>query len=190
MGKIIVSEFITLDGVMEGPGPVDPFPKKGWMMPYANAEINKIKLQELIEADAMLLGKNTFEGFAGFWPNAPRDPDGFTARMNSIKKFVVSHNPLKIEWENSENINKDVINEIRKLKTQEDKKFIITGSNELINSLIPEGIIDEYRLLVIPVVIGMGKKLFKEGHSVNLELLDSKNFDNGVVYLQYGTSMT
>jgi dihydrofolate reductase len=173
MRKLIVSEFVSLDNVMEGPGPVDPYERAGWTMPYGNAEIQQFKLDELFASDALLLGRVTYEGFAAAWPTI-KDEAGFADRMNSLPKYVVSTTLKDASWNNSHIIADNVAEEVTKLKQQPGQDVLVAGSGQLIQSLIEHNLVDEYTLLVYPVVLGSGKRLFKEGANTALKLIEAK----------------
>jgi len=174
--KIAVTEFITLDGVMEAPNE--------WSFPYWNDEIAKFKLDELFAADAHLLGRITYEGFASAWPERT-DEAGFAERMNSLPKYVVSSSLKKAEWNNSHIIHSNVAQEITKLKKQPGGDILVAGSATLIRYLMAHDLVDEYRLLTYPIVVGKGKRLFTDGTSVPLKLTESKSFSSGVTLLRY-----
>src|SRR5438445_7523448 len=168
--------FMTLDGVVEAPDK--------WSFPFWSEETGKFKLEELHATDALLLGRVTYEGFAGAWPGR-KDPDGFADRFNSMPKYVASKTLKKLEWNNSHLIRGDVVREVAKLKQQPGRDIVIHGSPGLIRSLLPHDLIDEYRLLVYPLVLGKGKRLFDESSAANLKLAESAAFDTGVVKLIY-----
>lgn len=184
MRKVIVSEFVSLDGVMEGPGRDDPFELAGWTMPYGNQEIGKLKFDELFASDALLLGRVTYQGFAAAWPSM-KDEAGFADRMNSLPKYVVSTTLKKVEWNNSRLIKGNIAEQVSKLKQQPGQDILIGGSGKLVHTLIQHDLIDEYRLLVYPVVLGSGKRLFKDGSNATLKLVETKTFSSGVVLLRY-----
>ena len=195
MRRIIVSEFVTLDGVMEAP--------EKWTFSFWNEEIGKFKSDELFASDALLLGRITYRIFADAWPSltdeedwkrvkeaggeAGAKPKGnpFADRMNSIRKYVVSTTLEKAEWNNSRLIKENVVEEVSKLKKQPGRDILIAGSGSLVRTLMQNDLVDEYRLLVYPVVLGSGKRLFEEGDSANLELVEAKTFSSGVVLLRY-----
>ncbi len=184
MRKIIVSEFVTLDGVMEGPGRDDPFELAGWTMPYANQEIGKLKFDELFASDALLLGRVTYEGFAKAWPTMKGTAD-FGEKMNSIPKYVVSTILNKADWNNSTIIKKNAADEISKLKQESGGNILVAGSAALISSLMEHKLVDEYRLLIYPLVLGKGKRLFRDDAKTRLKLIETKSFSSGVVALTY-----
>ena len=188
MGKIIVSEFVTLDGVMEGPGEADQFEHSGWSMPYFTDEIGKFKFDELIASDALLLGRVTYQAFVRDWPSMTDDglQDGFAGRMNSLPKYVVSATLQEAAWKNSQLIKRDIIEEVSRLKREIDRNILIAGSGELVHLLMHHGLIDEYQLLVHPVVLGSGKHLFRdEDERTVLKLRETRSFGSGVVLLSY-----
>src|SRR3989454_7859732 len=139
---------------------------------------------ETFATDALLLGRVTYEGFAAAWPGR-KDPDGFADRFNSMPKYVVSSTLKKLNWNNSHLIRGDVVREVAKLKRQPGRDIVIHGSPGLIRSLLPHDLIDEFRLLVYPLVLGKGKRLFDESSAANLKLAESAAFDTGVVKLVY-----
>ncbi len=184
MRKVIVSEFVSLDGVMEDPGGAEKFNHGGWTMPYGNQEIGKFKFDELFASGALLLGRVTYQGFAAAWPSM-KDEAGFADRMNSLPKYVVSTTLKKVEWNNSWLIKENVAEKVSKLKQQPGQDILIAGSGELVHTLMQHDLIDEYRLLVYPVVLGSGKRLFKDGSNATLKLVETKTFSSGVVALSY-----
>ncbi len=176
MRKVVVSEFVTLDGVMEAP--------HKWSFPYWTDEIGKFKNDELSSSDALLLGRITYEGFAAAWPNITSEGE-YAEWMNGYPKYVASTTLENPNWNNSTVIKGNVGEEVSKLKEQVGKDILIFGSAALTNSLIQDGLIDEYRLLVYPIVLGSGKALFDDRSKVNLKLVDTKSYDTGVVILTY-----
>ena len=177
MRKIVATEFLTLDGVMEAP--------EKWTFPFGNEEAAKFKHDELFESDALLLGRVTYQGFAAAWPSRT-DEEGFADRINSLPKFVVSTTLKEADWKNSTVIRDNVMEEVVKLKQQPGQDILIYGSGVLMNSLMQRGLIDEYRLMVYPLVLGSGKRLFKDGRgTTTLKLVESKAFNTGVVVLTY-----
>lgn len=168
--------FMTLDGVVEAPDK--------WSFPFWSDETGKFKLDEVRATDALLLGRVTYEGFAAAWPGR-KDPDGFADRFNSMPKYVASNTLQKLEWNNSHLIKGDLAPEVSKLKQQSGGDIVIHGSPTLIRALMPHELIDEYRLLVYPLVRGKGKRLFDAASQANLELAESRTFSKGVVKLVY-----
>jgi len=168
--------FMTLDGVVEAPDK--------WSFPFWSDETGKFKLDELRATDALLLGRVTYEGFAAAWPGR-KDEEGFADRFNSMPKYVASKTLKKPEWNNSHLIKGDLAAEVSKLKQQPGHDIVIHGSPTLIRSLLPHDLIDEYRLLVYPIVLGRGKRLFDEASQAKLKLVESETFSKGVVKLVY-----
>jgi len=173
---LVATLFMTLDGVVEAPDK--------WSFPFWSDETGKFKLAELHATDALLLGRVTYEGFAAAWPGR-KDPDGFADRFNSMPKYVASRTLKKLEWNNSHLIKGELAAEVSKLKKQPGHDIVIHGSPGLIRSLLPHGLIDEYRLLVYPIVLGRGKRLFDEASQAKLKLAESETFSKGVVKLVY-----
>lgn len=184
MRRLIASEFITLDGVMQAPGH-DPHPdgRNTWALRYAGEDQQRFKVSELFEAGAILLGRVTYEIFGAFWPTAPRD-DGFADRMNDIPKYVVSKNLKTATWKNSAIISGNAAEEIAELKRQPGGDIVLYGSADLLNSLIKYDLVDEYRLMVFPVLLGSGKRLFRDASdTIHLQVVDTLTFDSGVTVL-------
>ncbi|MCB9111982.1 MAG: dihydrofolate reductase [Anaerolineales bacterium] len=190
MRKLIVAEFITLDGVIQAPGGADEdtdggFIHGGWTRPYWHDEIGAHFFQAMTEADTLLLGRKTWQGHgAAFEPMPEGDPFGDV--MKSKKKYVVSNTLTSTSlWRNSTIISGDVIEAIRKLKEQPGQNILLDGSSVLVHSLIENDLVDEYALHVYPLVLGNGKKLFPEGTRVKLKLEESAALPTGVVYQRY-----
>jgi dihydrofolate reductase len=190
MRKLIVAEFITLDGVIQAPGAADEdtdggFVHGGWTHPYWHDDIGKHFFQAMTEADALLLGRKTWQGHgAAFDPMPEGDPFGDV--MKSKKKYVVSTTLKSTSlWRNSTIISKNVVEEVRNLKAQEGLNIFLDGSSVLAHTLIENDLVDEYTLHVYPLVLGGGKRLFPEGKRVNLKLIESETLPTGVVYQRY-----
>jgi dihydrofolate reductase len=175
MRNIVVSMFVSLDGVMEDPA---------WTMPYWNDRIAAFKYEELFASDALLLGRVTYEGFAAAWPSRT-DEQGFAARMNSLPKYVVSTTLEQAAWNNAHLIKERVVQEIERLKQQPGQDILVAGSGQLVQTLIRYDLIDAYRLLVYPLALGKGKRLFEHGSMTTLNLIDSAALGSGVVALRY-----
>jgi dihydrofolate reductase len=159
MRRIVVSEFVTLDGVMEDPGGAEDFDRGGWAFQFERGpEGDKFKLDEVLEADALLLGRKTYEGFAKAWPTVT-DEVGFAEKMNSMPKYVVSSTLESADWNNSTVINGDVVDEVAKL----NGNILVAGSAQLVQTLMDHDLVDEYRLMIYPVLLGSGKRLFRDG---------------------------
>jgi dihydrofolate reductase len=184
MGKVVVSEFVTLDGVMEDPGGSEGIEGGGWAFRFERGEAgNRFKLDELTDAGALLLGRTTYEGFAAAWPGRT-DEQGFADRMNSMPKHVATRTRTELDW-NAHVLQGDAVDAVRRLKEQGDANYLIYGSPTLVNALAPHGLIDEYRLMTFPVVVGSGRRLFDEGPQVALRLADSWTTTTGVAILTY-----
>ncbi len=173
MRRIVVTEFLSLDGVMENPM---------WTFPYWNDEIAQFKGDEGNASDALLLGRVTYEGFAAAWPESK---DEGAEYFNSIRKYVVSTTLDKAEWNNSHLIKDNIVDQITSLKQQDGKDIVVHGSGRLIQTLMQHDLIDVYRLLIYPLVLGGGQRLFEDENTVNLKLVDSKATSSGVVALVY-----
>jgi dihydrofolate reductase len=186
MGRVVVSEFVTLDGVMEDPGGAEGFDRGGWALQIERgAEGDKFKLDEVLTADALLLGRVTYQGFAEAWPSRT-DEAGFADKMNSMRKYVVSTTLEEAEWSNSRLIKDNVAEEISKLRQEPGGDILVAGSRRLVQTLIEHDLVDEYRLMVFPVVLGAGKRLFGErSEKTDLRLVDSKAVGAGVLILTY-----
>ena len=185
MGSIVVTEFVSLDGVMEAPGGED-FKYKGWSFQFDRGEEgNKFKLDETVESEALLLGRVTYEGFAAAWP---RREGEFADKFNSMPKYVVSSTLEDPEWNNTTVLKGDVSDEVSKLKQSIGGDIYVHGSCRLAQTLIEHDLVDELHLMVFPVVLGTGKRLFGETSDMKrLRLKESKPVGNdGVLVLVYG----
>ena len=173
MGKIVVTEFMSIDGVIEDPGGAEDFAHGGWSFKFDRGdEGDKFKLDEALNSEALLLGRVTYEGFAEAWPN--RDGD-FADKFNNMPKYVVSTTLQEAGWNNSNLIKGDVAEEVSKLKQELDGEIVVHGSAQLVQTLTENDLVDEYRLMVFPVVLGSGKRLFAEAPDMTaLRLVDSK----------------
>ena len=178
---------MTLDGVVEAPGSADTTlpDKRGWSDPYMTQEIGMSILDVMQKGDALLLGRKTYEGFAAFWPSVPAE-DPFGKIMNNVHKYVVSTTLRKADWNNSTLIKGNVAEEISRLKQQPGQTINISGSGTLVQWLLQHDLLDELQLLVCPVILGTGKRLFTEGNDTKpLRLIEMKPFDSGMVMLSY-----
>jgi dihydrofolate reductase len=185
MRKVIVSEFISLDGVIEAPGGEDSLGALGgWTIPYWNEQAAKFKLDEIFGAGALLLGRKTYQGFAAAWPSRT-DEEGFADRMNNLPKYIVSTTLKEVAWNNSRLIKENITEAISGLKEQPGQDILVFGSGDLIHTLMQHDLIDEYRLLVYPVVLGRGKRLFQSGIHLRLKLIESTAFSTGVMMVTY-----
>ena len=184
MRNLIVSEFVSLDGVMEAPGGEPTHPHTGWTMDFGDPEQMRYKLDEVMDAEALLLGRVTYEGFAAAWPGRS-DEQGFADKMNSMPKYVVSSTLGHPEWENTRVIS---LSDVPALKQQDGGDILVAGSSTLVQALIDKELVDELRLMVFPVLIGTGKRVFEDAvraTKVTLALTATKAFDSGVVVHHY-----
>ena len=179
MGKIIATEFMSLDGVFEAP--------ETWHFPYLSDDMNAFNQTEINGTDAFLLGRVTYDIFAGFWPTQTHNEDGIADQLNNAPKFVVSSTLKQANWNNSTLISANFMDEIAKIKQQISGSIGISGSGTLVRSLLQAGLLDELRYMVHPIVVGHGEHLFKDGvDSLPLKLISTKTFTSGVVVLNYG----
>jgi dihydrofolate reductase len=184
MGRIVVTEFVSLDGVMEDPGGAEDFQHGGWSFEFNRGEEgDKFKLDEAFESEALLLGRVTYEGFAAAWPSRE---GGFADKFNTMPKYVVSSTLEEPEWNNTTVLEGDVVEEVSKLKQAVDGDIVVHGSARLVQTLVEHDLVDELRLMVFPVVLGSGKRLFGETSDKKpLGLADSKMVGDGVAILTY-----
>jgi dihydrofolate reductase len=184
MGRVVVTEFVSLDGVVEDPGGSEDFEHGGWSFEFSRGdEGDKFKLDEALESDALLLGRVTYEGFAEAWPS--RDGE-FADKFNNMPKYVISSTLEDPEWTNSTVLSGDVAEEVAKLKQGQDGDIVVHGSAQLVQTLLEHDLVDELRLMVFPVVLGKGKRLFGETSDKKaLRLADSKMVGDGVAILIY-----
>jgi dihydrofolate reductase len=182
--KIIVTEFITLDGIIEAPGGNETaHPHRGWQRPYSSSEVEKYKIYELSSVDTLLLGKNTYEMFATYWPG--QTGEGFADRINQMPKYVVSQSLEKAEWNNS-HLLRDVAKDVAALKQSDGGDILVYGSATLVKALIHHDLTDELRLIVYPLLIGGGLRIFDDNRELKkFELKQSRAVDNGVLILEY-----
>ena len=189
MGRIVATEFISLDGVIEDPGGSEDFVHGAWTFEFDRGdEGNKFKLDELEEAEAQLLGRVTYEGFADAWPPREGDPNmgGFAKKMNKMPKYVYSTTLQSADWQNSTILAGDFAADIRKVKDEVDGVILVAGSASLVQGLIANDLLDELRLMVFPVALGGGKRLFADdGRKVPLTLTDARTIGDGIQLLTY-----
>jgi dihydrofolate reductase len=184
MGRIIITEFVSLDGVIEAPGGGEGFKYDGWTFEIDRGDDgNKFKLDETMDSDALLLGRTTYEGFAAAWPE--RDGE-FADKFNNMPKYVVSSSLKDPEWNNTTVLGGDVAESVRKLKQDVDGNIVVHGSARLAQALIDNDLVDELRLMLFPVVLGQGKRLYGETtDKKSLKLTDSQTVGDGVAILVY-----
>jgi dihydrofolate reductase len=175
--RLVATEYLTLDGVMEEPGE--------WSFDFWSDESAKFKFDELFASDAQLLGRVTYEGFAKAWPTM-EDEGGFADRMNNMPKFVVSNTLKDPSWNNTRVLKGNIVEEIKTLKQQPGRDLLLAGSARLFSTLMQHNLIDEYRFMIHPVVLGKGKRLFADGGDKTiLKLTDKKSFGSGITVLSY-----
>ena len=184
MGRIVVTEFVSLDGVMEAPGGGEDFEHGGWSFEIDRGEDgDKFKLDEALETEALLLGRVTYEGFAAAWPSREGE---FADKFNNMPKYVVSSTLEDPEWNNSTVLQGDVAEEVSKLRERVDGDIVVHGSARLVQTLVEHDLVDELRLMVFPVVLGSGKRLFGDTSDKKpLRLADSKMVGDGIAILVY-----
>jgi dihydrofolate reductase len=184
VGRIVVTEFVSLDGVMEDPGGAEDFKYGGWTFEISRGdEGDQFKLDETLAADALLLGRVTYEGFAAAWPSREGE---FADKFNTMPKYVVSSKLEDPEWTNTTVLKGNIAESVGKLKQERDGEIVVHGSAQLANELLEQDLVDELRLMVFPVVLGSGKRLFGETtDKKSLKLVDSKVVGDGVAILIY-----
>jgi dihydrofolate reductase len=176
--RLVATEYVSLDGVFHEPGE--------WSMPFFDEQAGAFKLRELQASDALLLGRRTYEGFAAAWPSMPPDEAGFGEKMNTRPKYVVSSTLTSVDWPGSQLVTGDIPAEVAKLKEQPGGDLLLSGSAQLFNALRRENLIDLYRLMLHPVALGGGARLFDEDDTQQpLKLIGTETFGSGIVILEY-----
>jgi dihydrofolate reductase len=185
MGRIVVTEFVSLDGVMEDPGGSEHTKHGAWTFKFSRSEEgDKFKLDEVLDAEAQLLGRVTYEGFADAWPKMSGDP--FSGKFNSMPKYVISQTLKKADWNNSTILSGNVLDEVRKLKQRLKGDILVSGSARLVQTLIANDLVDQLNLMVFPVILGSGKRLFGDTKDMKmLKLAKSRTVGDGVLILIY-----
>jgi len=179
--RLVISEFASLDGVMEDPRWTFEYHKEH---PWTEDQL-KFKGGELLGSDALLLGRVTYQGFAAAWPSQQDDPQGYGKRMNSLPKYVLSKTLGKLEWGNSRLLRGELVDETRRLKAQPGRDLLVFGSLKLSSELLERGLADELRLMVYPIFLGGGRRLFANASALKPRLAEAKGFDSGVALLRY-----
>jgi dihydrofolate reductase len=175
--RLVATEYLSMDGVFEEPG--------HWSGPFFNDEAEQFKWTELQASDALLLGRKTYEGFSAAWPTMTGTGE-FGEKMNNMTKYVISSTLDKVEWTGSTLIKGNVVEEVRKLKKEPGQDLLLSGSAQLFNSLMQENLIDLYRFMLHPIVLGKGKRLFADGVDQRvLDLTETKRFKSGIVILEF-----
>src|SRR5437762_3502773 len=182
MGRIVVTEFVSIDGVMEDPGGSENYKHGAWTFAFDRGEGDKFKLDETMQTEALLLGRVTYEGFAAAWPSREGE---FADRFNSMPKYVVSSTLQDPKWNNTSVLSGDLAEEVSNMKERHDGDVVVHGSRQLVQTLVARDLVDELRLMVFPVVLGSGKRLFGESGKKRLSLVDSKMVGDGVAILVY-----
>ena len=173
--RLVVSEWVTLDGVFDADS------MKEWFEPYDSPDRQEYIKENVLTSDAFLVGRVTYEMLAAYWPNQKNNEMGVADRLNSAPKYVVSSTLKKAEWNNSTIINEDVVEEITKLKQQPGQDILVFGSAKLVQSLMEADLVDEYRFLVHPIIMGSGKRFFRDEMATKLKLVKTKTLPSGVI---------
>ena len=189
--RLTATTFLTLDGVMQAPGgpeedPSDGFEHGGWSFPYPDDDFGRLVSGWFAEADAFLLGRRTYEIFAAFWPRVTEEADPVASRLNTLPKYVASRTLTSVSWQGAELLRGDVAEEVARLKERPGRELQVHGSGDLLQTLMAHDLVDEYRLFVYPVVLGSGRRLFREGTVPrSLKLVDATTTSTGVVVATY-----
>ncbi|MBO0684309.1 MAG: dihydrofolate reductase [Candidatus Dormibacteraeota bacterium] len=188
--RLTLTTFLTLDGVMQAPGGPEEDPEGfrygGWQAPYGDEDMMRLVTSWFANADAFLLGRRTYEIFAGYWPRVTDESDRIAAPLNRLPKYVASRTLRSLEWNNSHLVDGDLVAEVRRLKAQPGNELQVHGSGQLAQTLIAHDLVDEYRLWIYPVLVGAGKRLFRERENgVALRLIESRTTSTGVLVSTY-----
>ena len=184
-GRLVVTEYVSLDGVIEDPVGMENSGLGDWTGPFSRGpEGDQVKLDELKAAKALIFGRLTYDGFAAVWPTV-KDEAGFAERMNTLPKYVASRTLKEVRWTPTTIIRDDLIAETRALKARVEGDILIYGSASIVHALAPHGLIDEYRLMVYPTVLGKGKRLFPAQEKSLMQLIECRTFNDGIVLLRY-----
>ncbi|MEX4006074.1 dihydrofolate reductase family protein [Neoaquamicrobium sediminum] len=187
MGRIIATQYMSLDGVIQDPVGMEGSGLGDWTGPFSRGPTgDAFKHRELADANAMIYGRVTYDGFAAVWPLV-NDPEGYAARINSLPKYVASRTLETVDWSNSSLIEGDLVDAARKIRASVDGDVLIFGSASIVHQLLPHGLVDELRLMVFPTILGRGTRLFPDGVAATLELAGNEQFDDGIVLLRYTT---
>jgi dihydrofolate reductase len=188
--KLVVSVYISLDGVVQDPVGMENSGLGNWVGPYSRGpEGDDIMREELWAADIALMGRTTYEGFAAVWPTLD-DPSGFARRLNALRKYVASTTMHQADWTNTTIITGDVADQVRRLKNEGGGDILIYGSAGLVHSLLPHGLIDRVHMLIYPVVLGRGTRLFPLGYAARFDLRDLRTLESGMAHAVYEPSAT
>lgn len=188
-GKLIVTEYVSLDGVIEDPVGMEESGLGDWTGPYKRGPSgDAFKHRELIECEAMIFGRRTFDGFAAVWPNV-QDNSGYARRMNVLPKYLATSRTDPPEWSNSFLLSEGLVKGVVNVKEAHQGDILIFGSASIVHALLPHRLIDEFRLMVYPTVLGRGKRLFPAGESMSLQLIEQRPFDSGIMLLRYAATL-
>lgn len=183
--KLVLSCYTSLDGVVQDPVGMESSGLGNWTGPFNRGpEGDRIMHEELTAADIVLLGRTTYEGFAAVWPGLD-DPAGFARKMNSMRKYVASNSMKQAEWTNTSVLSGDVVGAVRELKSERGGDILIYGSAGLVHTLMPHGVIDEVRMMIYPVVLGHGTRLFPADYASTFELKQIRPLGSGIVHAEY-----
>jgi dihydrofolate reductase len=183
MGRIVVTEFVSLDGVMEDPGGAENFKYGGWTFEFDRGEGDKFKLDETMQTEALLLGRVTYEGFAAAWPSREGE---FADKFNTMPKYVVSSTLRDPSWENTTVLDGDVAPAVSKLREETEGDVVVHGSGQLVQTLLEHDLVDELRLMVFPVMLGAGRRLFGDTSDKKpLELVEARTVGDGITIMIY-----
>jgi dihydrofolate reductase len=186
--KIIATDYVSLDGVIEDPVGMEGSGLGDWTGPFERGpEGDAFKHRELAGSDALLFGRVTYQAFSAVWPSV-KDEAGFADTINALPKYVVSSTLKTADWGRTTIIGANIVDEVSKLRNSPGKDILVYGSGRLVHLLAQHGLIDEYRLMVYPVVLGRGGRLFPEGSKANLSLVEARTFGSGIVLLRYETA--
>jgi dihydrofolate reductase len=189
-GRLVVTEYVSLDNVIEDPVGMEGTGLGDWTGPFKRGpEGDKFKHEELFASAAGLLGRRTYEGFAAVWPTV-KDETGFAERMNSLPKFVASKTIKTADWNNSTVLRGNLADQVMSLKGQTTGDILVYGSAAVVHALMPHGLVDEFRLMVYPTILGRGKQLFPDGIKAALRLVECKQLGSGIVLLRYDATRT
>lgn len=183
MGRIVVTEFVSIDGVMEAPGGEEGYKHTGWTVAWGDVGQYEFKLEELMDAESSLLGRVTYEGFAAAWPEREEDEAGFTKRINEMPKYVVTTTLEEATWQNTTILRG--IDDVRRLRDESDGNILVAGSQTLVHSLFEHDLVDELRLMIFPVVLGSGKRAFPDDadDKRTLELVEHRQYESIVTHV-------
>jgi dihydrofolate reductase len=182
MGRVVVTEFVSIDGVMEAPGGEEDYRHTAWTFAFPDQGQYEYKLEELQESEALLLGRVTYEGFAAAWPERT-DEQGFADKFNAMPKYVVSSTLRDPQWNNTTVLEGDFTDSVARLKEEIDGNIVVHGSNMLVHGLLKQGLVDELRLMIFPVILGSGKRIFPEtDDKITLEPVDTRTYGEIVVH--------